>query len=302
MPLRRPLLALLVCVATWATFLGSDAPAPAPAQSTGGTVPSRPPVYISLGDSLAAGWMPDASGHDRATNRGYVDIVARALRRRHPGLQIQRMSCGGATTGTLLNGGAGCQPRGERSQVDRAVETLEANPNVALVTVNIGDNDIEMCVNGNTGAVDQKCLAHGQATLEQTLPTIAARLRAAAPPSTPVVGLVDYDQFLSLWLNGARGRAAAKRSLALIGSLNDRLRQIYTDAGVQVADATTRFATDDMVHRRRLPGHGLVPLAVYNLCTLTWACSPPPIGHDDHARPSGYHQLAEAVLDVLHAW
>ena len=42
-----------------------------------------------------------------------------------------------------------------------------------------------------------------------------------------------------------------------------------------------------------------MPRAVYNICTLTWACSPEPIGHDDHARPSGYYQLGESILDVL---
>jgi hypothetical protein len=114
-----------------------------------------------------------------------------------------------------------------------------------------------------------------------------------------VIGLVDYDQFLSLWLQGSEGRAAARRSLPIIRRLNRIATAIYRKAGVKVADATTRFATEDLSHRRRLPGHGTVPHAVYNICTLTWACSPEPIGHDDHARPSGYYQLGESILDVL---
>jgi lysophospholipase L1-like esterase len=300
MPLRRPLLALLVSIAAWATLLGSDALAPAPAQVAAPAVSSGPPRYIALGDSLAAGWQPDRYGNDHPTTQGYVDVVARSLARSQRGLQIERMSCGGATTGTLLNGGAGCQPRGERSQVERAEEALRADPAAVLVTVNIGDNDIEMCVDYDSGAVDGKCLKHGEAVLEQTLPQIAKRLRAAAPPATPVSGLVDSDQFLSLWLDGAHGRAVARRSLTLIGSLNQTVTKIYRAAGVQVADAGGRFATNDLTDRRRLPGHGMVPRAVYNICTLTWACSPDPIGHDDHARPAGYYQLAEAILDVLH--
>jgi hypothetical protein len=114
-----------------------------------------------------------------------------------------------------------------------------------------------------------------------------------------VVGLVDYDQFLSLWLQAAKGRAAARRSLPIIRRLNELATSIYRDAGVQVADASGRFATEDLAHRRNLPGHGTVPVAVYNICTLTWACSLPPIGHDDHARPAGYYQLGQAILDVL---
>jgi lysophospholipase L1-like esterase len=297
MPLRRPLLALLISVAAWVTVLGSDALAPAPAQVTAGI--AGPPLYISLGDSLAAGWQPDAHGHDRATKQGYVDVVGRALARSHPGLQIARMSCGGATTGTLLNGSAGCQPRGERSQVERAEEALKSNPAVVLVTVNIGDNDIEMCIDGNSGAVDQKCMQRGEAGLEKTLPQIAARLRSAASPSTRIIGLVDYDQFLSLWLQGASGRSAARRSLGIIRSLNQTITRIYNQAGIEVADAGTRFSTEDMTHTRWLHGFGRVPLNVYRICTYTWACSPQPIGHDDHARPAGYRQLAEAILDVL---
>jgi lysophospholipase L1-like esterase len=301
MPLRRPLLALVVSVAAWASMLGSDALAPAPAQPrAAAAAPSTPPVYISLGDSLAAGWQPDRQGNDRATKQGYVDVVARSLARSHPGLQIQRMSCGGATSGTLLSGGAGCQPRGERSQLERAEETLKANPNTVLVTVNIGDNDVEMCIDGNTGAVDAACMQRGEATVDRTLPQIAARLRAAASPSTRIIGLVDYDQFLSLWLDGAKGRAAARRSLGIIGKLNQRITQIYQQAGIEVADAGGRFATQDLTHTRWLHGYGRVPLAVYNICTLTWACSAEPIGHDDHARPAGYRQIALAILDVLH--
>jgi lysophospholipase L1-like esterase len=300
MPLRRPLLALLVSVAAWATMLGSDALAPAPAQPHVTAAITGPPLYISLGDSLAAGWQPDRYGHDRATTQGYVDVVARSLARSHPGLEVARMSCGGATTGTLLDGGAGCQPHGERSQVERAEEALRSSPAPVLVTVNIGDNDIEMCIDGNTGSVDAACMKHGEAALEQTLPQIAARLRAAAPQSTRIIGLVDYDQFLSLWLAGRTGRTAAKRSLGIIGTLNQTITRIYRQAGIEVADAGPRFATGDLTHTRWLHGHGRVPLAVYNICTLTWACSPEPIGHDDHARPAGYRQIAMAILDVLH--
>jgi lysophospholipase L1-like esterase len=280
-------------------LLGGDALAPAPAHQSVATAAAGPPLYVSLGDSLAAGWQPDAKGHDRSTGQGYVEVVARSLARSHPGLRIRNLSCGGATAGTLLHGGAGCQPHGEPSQLERAEDLLAAHPETVLVTVNIGDNDIEACIDGDDGTVDQACLKRGEARVRQDLPQIAARLRAAAPPSAPVVGLVDYDQFLSLWLQGTEGRAAARRSLAIISSLNRLATRIYRQAGLQVADAGARFATEDLTDRRTLPGHGSVPLAVYDICTLTWACSREPIGHDDHAKPAGYRQLAESILDVL---
>jgi lysophospholipase L1-like esterase len=288
-----------VAVTGWLTVLGADALAPAPASQPAARAAQPGAFYVALGDSLAAGMQPDANGHDRPTRHGYVDVVARSLARSHPGLKSQTLSCGGATAGTLLYGGAGCQPHGEPGQVERAEDLLAAHPETVLVTIDIGDNDIEACIDGNSGAVDQACLNRGEASIRRSLPQIAARLRAAAPASASVIGLVDYDQFLSLWLQGAKGRAAARRSLPIIRTLNQLETGIYRAAGVQVADATSRFATEDLTHWRSLPGHGSVPLAVYNICTLTWACSPEPIGHDDHARPAGYYQLAQSILDVL---
>jgi lysophospholipase L1-like esterase len=298
MPLRRTSLLLFLAVACMLAGLSETALAPAPAQQI---APATPPLYVALGDSLAAGWQPDAGGHDRSTSHGYVDVVARSLARSHPGLETRTLSCGGATSKTLLRGGSGCQPHGERGQIERAEDLLAANPGTVLVTVNIGDNDLEACIDGDDGTVDRACLSRGEAQLRRNLPQIAARLRAAAPASAPVIGLVDYDQFLSLWLDGPHGRTAARRSLAIIRSLNSLVSGIYREAGLQVADASGRFATGDLTHTRSLPGHGSVPLAVYNVCTLTWACSAEPIGHDDHARPRGYYELAQSILDVLRA-
>jgi lysophospholipase L1-like esterase len=285
--------------------LGTDALAPAPAAPSSAP-PASPAAssgafYLALGDSLAAGMQPDAHGHDRPTNHGYVNVVARSLARSHPGLRSRTLSCGGATAVTLVSGGESCRPDGDPGQLKRAEALLAAHPETVLVTVNIGDNDIEACIDGDDGTIDQACLSRGEARIRRNLPEIAARLRAATPAAAPVIGLVDYDQFLSLWLQGANGRRAARRSLGLIAKLNGLMSSIYRQAGVEVADASTRFATTDMTHQRRLRGHGTLPLAVYNICTLTWACSPEPIGHDDHARPAGYYQLGEAILDVLHA-
>src|SRR3954454_3144520 len=299
MPSRRPLLAFVLALCAWVATLGGEARAPSPSLVLAASTTADPPIYVSLGDSLAAGWQPGRRGHDRATKQGYVDVVARSLGRTHPGLESHKLSCGGATAGTLLFGSAGCQPNGQPSQVERAEALLSTHDDVVLVTVDIGDNDIEYCFDADAGSVDRTCLQRGEARIRQFLPKIAARLRAATPPGTPVVGFGDYDQFPSLCLEGAGGRAAARRSVSVIAELNRLASRLYRQAGVEVADAGARFATGDLTDRRRLPGHGMVPLAVYNICTWTWACSPEPIGHDDHARPGGYYQLGESILDVL---
>ena len=64
-----------------------------------------------------------------------------------------------------------------------------------IYTIDIGDNDLEACINRDTGAANATCLQRGEATVRKNLPEIARRLRAAAPRSARVIGLVDYDQF-----------------------------------------------------------------------------------------------------------
>jgi lysophospholipase L1-like esterase len=260
-----------------------------------------PPHYLSLGDSLAAGLQPDARGVDRPTSAGYPDVLGSRLSAVYPGLRTLRLSCGGATTGTLLQGGAVCQAHDEPGQVVQAERFLGAHHETVLVTVNVGDNDVEPCIRMSPPAIDADCVRRGRAVVQRNLPAIARRLRAAAPPRAAVVGVLDYDQFLALWLDGAAGRRVARRSVEVISSLNALMAGIYRRAGVDVADAGARFRTTDLTTMRRLPGVGAVPVAVARICRWTWACSPPPIGNDDHARAHGYREIAQAVLDALAA-
>jgi lysophospholipase L1-like esterase len=257
------------------------------------------PSYVAIGDSLAAGLQPDTDGVDRKSGEGYADVLGDRLQRVYPGLRTLRLSCGGADTRTLVDGGANCQASGEPGQLVRAERFIRDHPETVLVTVNIGDNDVEHCIDTSPPSVDEGCLRQGFATVRRNLPGIARRLKAAAHPRTAVVGVLDYDQFLALWLDGADGRRVARRSLRIIGRLNALMARTYRSAGLLVADAGPRFRTTDLTTQRRLPGHGLVPLAVERICRLTWACSDPPIGHDDHARSAGYHLIARAVLDAL---
>jgi lysophospholipase L1-like esterase len=253
-----------------------------------------PPVYLSLGDSLAAGSQPDANGNDRPTNQGYADFIGQRLQKVYPGLRTVKLSCGGTRTRTILEGGDDCQAEDEPGQVVQAERYMAKHLEVVLVTVDVGDNDVEGCLDVHPPAIDVGCIHRGRATIGRNLPVIAKRLKAAAGPHTAVVGITDYDQFLALWLDGAEGRAAARRAVRIIHSLNTLMAGIYADAGVTVADASRRFGSDDL---RRRPGQ--LPLAVRRICRWTWACSPPPIGHDDHAKPTGYRVIAQAVLDAL---
>jgi lysophospholipase L1-like esterase len=267
--------------------------APAPADAAG-------PYYLSLGDSLAVGAQPDASGRDRATNQGYVDVVAARERASGlPGLRTVKLGCGGTTT--RLIGGRPCNARyGQASQLEQAESFLAAHGSrTSLVTIDIGDNDVEGCISAR--GIDDACVQAGLTAVEQNLPVIARRLRAAAGPGVPIVGIADYDQFLALWLQGTRGRRIARASLGPVLALNRAMRDAYVHAGVAMADASAYFATRDFRHRLRVRGYGILPKAVARICQWTWACGAPSGGFDDHANARGYYVIAEAVLDTLAA-
>lgn len=267
----------------------------APAEQSGDAA-DRTPLYLSLGDSLAAGSQPDATGRTAPTEEGYADVVGHRLGRVHPGLRTRKLSCGGARTGTLIAGGASCQPKGQPGQLVQAERLLAAHPNTVLVTIGIGDNDVEGCLSPGRFSVDEECVRAGMATIARDLPRIATRLKAAAGPHTAVVGVVDYDQFLAAWLQGPSGRTFARRSVQVVGAMNDLMARIYRQAGLSVADAGARFGFRDLATPSTArPG---LPRAVERTCRLTWACDPP-IGHDDHARRRGYQLIAETVLDAL---
>jgi hypothetical protein len=262
------------------------------------TADAEPTYYVSLGDSLARGLQPGPDGSLRETNQGYVDFVARGLSRGHAKLRSVKLGCSGETTASMISGGR-C-PYGAGSELAQAEQFLRSHRgHVAAVTVNIGDNDVEGCMSNSR--IDESCVNTQLAGIRARLPQIAARLRAAAGANVPIVGLSDYDQFLSAWLQGSAGRQIARRSVEVVGELNTTANAIYQKAGVGAADATGPFATTDLTHRVPLQGHGQVPLAVQRICTWTWACSGAPIGFNDHANTTGYRVLGGVVLAALRA-
>src|SRR3954453_316035 len=107
---------------------------------------SAPPRYIAIGDSLAAGLQPDSDGVDGPSGHGYAEILGRRVRRVYPGLRNHTLSCGGADTRTRGRGGARCQPGGEPGQLVQAERFMADHPETVLGTVNIGENDVEQCV------------------------------------------------------------------------------------------------------------------------------------------------------------
>jgi hypothetical protein len=287
----RPFLVLLG-LALLVTFAAGPATA---APNTGRT----PRYHLSLGDSLSRGVQPDAAGQNHPTDQGYADDLAKVGRLVLPQLQLVKLGCETEETTTSMLGGGRCA-YANGAQLAEAEAFLRAHRDATvLVTLDIGANDLSRCINRATGAVDLACV---QATFQQApanLATILARLRAAAGPRVPIVGMNFYDPFLAAWLQGPTGQALARLSVQLVTQYNDLLEAAYQAAGMPVADVQAAFSTTDFTDLVTLPGVGQVPVNVARVCQWTWMCAPPPQGPNVHGRPEGYWAMAGAFLAAL---
>jgi lysophospholipase L1-like esterase len=264
--------------------------------------------YLSLGDSLAQGMQPDTAGITRNTNQGYADQLYALESRRIPRLKLVKLGCGGETTSSFLTGHGnpdalilGCTPRGG-SQLAAAERFLRAHHRprqVAFVTLDIGANDIVGCVHG--ASIDEACAIHGLERADKNLPVIMRRLRRAAAKGTPMAAMTLYDPFLQRYLQaGDQQEALTINSYAKI--INKTLAHVYRAGKFRVAHVDEAFKTYDTTHTTTLAGQpGPVPVAVAEVCRLTWMCAPAPVGPNIHANEAGYGVIAAAFARAFAA-
>jgi lysophospholipase L1-like esterase len=248
--------------------------------------------YLALGDSLAAGVQPDASGASVPTGQGYASDLYALYRLRAPGLRYENLACPGETTGTMLHGGIPYCAYPLGSQLAQAVTFLQTH-RVALVTLDIGANDVDSCV--GAAGVDVACVGGGLAAASAELPQILTALRAAAGPAVPIVAMSYYDPFLAAWLQGPAGQLLAQQSVQAATQFNQLLGGIYARFGVPVADVAGAFRTTDSTP---LPLVG-TPVDVAAVCALTWMCAPAPRGPNIHANAVGYGVVAATFARTI---
>jgi lysophospholipase L1-like esterase len=270
---------------------------PAVAASAPGRSAQRAPLYyVSLGDSLSRGMQADASGRSVLTDEGYADQLFGRMSEDIPNLRHVELGChlGDESTAAMIAGGACFYPHG--SQLEEAESFLHAHTQfVALVTIDIGGNDLRACE--EAGQIDLQCVVTTLSEVQANLGEILARLRAAAGPDVPIVGMSYYNPVLAAWLQGPGGQQLAQLSTQLVVTLNNVEEGVYTAAGVPVAPVEEAFSTTDFTTMVNLPGIGLVPLNVARICQWTWMC----IHGNIHANVIGYSVIAdafEAVIDL----
>jgi lysophospholipase L1-like esterase len=271
------------------------------AAAPGAAAPRPHQYYLSLGDSVAAGWQPDpVTGESDFTRQAYTDQIFWTLRLGMPGLRHAKMGCPGETTASMIDGGgpagALCGYTGS-SQLDAAVAFIAAHPGqVAFITIDIGVNDVLSCL---PAADVPACVTALLPQVGAGLAEILTTLRTATANAVPIVGMNYYNPYLATWLegippDGAAGPAYAALTSQLATALNDQtLEPVYALFQVPVADvwAAYRSSQWQMVMD--------APFNVGRICALTWMCANPPVGPNIHPNRRGHRVIANTFLPIL---
>jgi lysophospholipase L1-like esterase len=283
-------------------LIAAAAAAAAAAGVVAGASATHPPVryYLALGDSLSQGVQPDVRDVSRDTDQGYADQLFAIERRRIPGLRLVKLGCGGETTSSMISGHSNgrnarafhCRPAGG-SQLGAAERFLRAHHRageVALVTIDIGANDVDGCA--TSSGINFTCVGNGVASIEANVPTIVRKLRKAAGRKAKIAGMTYYDPFLAQYLMGSSGQTIAAASVALAQKINGDLTTDFRSGNFKVADVARAFDTYTPFSDTTTYSGQTVPVAVANICQLTWMCAPAPRGPNVHANASGYREIS----------
>jgi lysophospholipase L1-like esterase len=269
--------------------------------------------YLSLGDSLAVGVQPDATGINQRTDDGYPDQLFDILSVEEDDLRLVKLGCEKReTTENMISGGECFYEEG--SQLAQAVKFLRKHgDDVALITIDIGVNDVIFsgCIietDGIVTGVDVDCILAPDGPFAQVaanLPIILSTLQQAADDDTPIVAVNYYNTFLASWLTGPEGQVLAEQSALLASILNnDVLGQTYAAFYVPVADVAGAFDSNnftDMVPFPTPDSPFMIPQNVALICLWTYMCVPDPVGPNIHANPTGYGVIAATIDQVLPA-
>ena len=282
------LLALLLCLA-----LPAAADAAKPEQQ----------LYVSLGDSYAAGFQPSAPGEGAYTRNGFAYRVPELAARRGYRYKLVNFACGGETTASLLERTTPCEGLGPggvhyggRTQIAAAERFLrEHRGKVGLVTVSIGGNDVTACARGGVDPI--ACVGAAVTSIEQNVTRIAERLRKAAGKKVRIVGITYPDVILGEWVGASPNQDLARLSVVAFRQLiNPALKAAYAAGDGRFVDVTAATGAYGSLERTTTyEPFGAIPVPVAKVCELTYYC----VYRDIHARSGGYKLIAGLIAKTL---
>jgi hypothetical protein len=168
---------------------------------------------------------------------------------------------------------------------------------VALITIDIGGNDVVGCASQST--LNEQCFQQAEATMAQNITTILGGLHEAAP-GVPVFGMTYYDPFLGNWLAGGATQTASLATIPYAVTLNSVLTSLYGPS--HTADVQGAFAVTNSTTLVSSPW-GTVPVDVDDACQwldITCAIGQPE-GFGDDPNVAGQVQIAQAFENIIGA-
>lgn len=296
--MRRTIpLAAVVAVTLALTACGGDpepstssaapaTPAPSASASPSDDASGAGGLYVALGDSLAAGYQP---GGAELRDTAYPALTATRLEAGGGDLTLENLGCSGETTTSLVKGGKCDFAAG--SQLEQAEKLLTGSEDVALVTIDIGGNDLLRCVRGGA-QIDTSCVTSGVATVKKNLPAILERLRTAAGDDVPVLVLGYYNPWLAAQAldQPVQGVDAAAKAYT---ALSAAIESAATRTGTTFVGLDEAFSTNDTTPTT-INGRS-VPENAAKICTLTNICTAADIHLTDEGAATVARVLARAA-------
>ncbi|MGA3146490.1 MAG: GDSL-type esterase/lipase family protein [Acidimicrobiales bacterium] len=295
--MNRSIVAPATAMVAVGTVLSLALVSPSVSQAAG---PPRP-YYLSLGDSYSIGYQPGIGG-----TSGYTGYVAGKLN-----LQPENFGCGGATTSSLV-GTKGCGDPASQDAVHytgitqerAALNFIAAHKGaVHLVTISIGGNDFDGCT---TVPCVKSAMPPMEAGVKSLVGSVERALVSASDTGARIIGLTYPDVDLGLYVYPHNPPASAAVSLAKSSILafddliNPTLKKSYLSvSGTSFVDVTsapymkaTRGDDTSLSLIEELAPYGTVPVAVGEVCQLTYFCSQGNI----HADTAGYTFIGSLVV------
>lgn len=266
-------------------------------------------VYLSLGDSLAAGTQLPAP----FTDNGYTDVLYQRVRGPMGLVEHVNLACPGEDTFEMIDGddgplsppadpniGSFCYgsvaalPPGGPSQLDVAISYLEVHEGqIGLITITIGANDIFRCPD-----LMPTCVAGALNSVAENLNVMLPLLQDAAP-GVPIVAMNYYNPNLALYF-GENGEAIAEATNQVVAFANNVLETVYAANGVSVADVASAFGVFD-TRTNVIPRNVMLNCSYTRMCDRVKGQLTLAPDADIHPNDNGYRRIAWAFVRTMKA-
>jgi lysophospholipase L1-like esterase len=259
--------------------------------------------YVSVGDSYPAGYRPNGTGSGSTSRDAFVYQVQDKLAQRRNGWTTVNFACSGETA-YAMTFEPGCDsdalaPGGVRypdtpQSVAAADFIVTHRDRIGLVTIVMGGNDVIGCLDRRDAADAQRCAEVAVPRVVLSVDFLLSRVRDAAGPRVPIVGVSYINVFVADRLRGdPNAQRRADFSVALFDNyLNPALAQTYSRHNASFVD-TTALAGGDLpaTDKSALPGHGTVTASIGRVCALSYYCSQ----GDPHPNREGHALIAGEI-------